>query len=133
MWTGVSSRSQRQTRKKRTDSVHLEKNSVSIGRGRRRSSSVAPLFLFGRTERSDRTGTNSRLFDADEHRRRWMWTPFCRVARVEDTVRADSAGEAQDYAWTQHVFLHTVTTGRMTTSSLAPFRSFLCSLVVDEH
>ena len=64
-----------------------------------------PFFLFGRTERPDRTGTNIRLFDVDVdgHYRRWMWTPIA-LACAKDTVRADSAGEALYSAWTQSRF-----------------------------
>ena len=37
------------------------------------------------------------------HHRRWMWTPiYCGMCK--HTVRADPAGEAQDYAWTQTRF-----------------------------
>ena len=45
------------------------------------------------------------------------------------TVRAHSAGEAQDSAWTQtpYTFFY-IGTERMSTSSLVPFRSFPCSL-----
>ena len=60
-----------------------------------------PFFLFGRTERPDRTGTNSRLFYVDGHHRRWMWTPICRGTCNRYTVRADSAGEAPDSEWTR--------------------------------
>ena len=79
---------------KRIDSVQPEKNSISRKRKKKR---CTPFFLFGRTERPDRLETNSRLFDVDEHHRR-LWGYQLVVACVKYTVRADSAGEAQDSA-----------------------------------
>ena len=65
----------------RIDSVQPGKNGTSWKRKR----SVAPLrlfFLFGRTGRQDRTGTNSISFDVNGHHRTWTWTPICAQQRV---------------------------------------------------
>ena len=35
-----------------------------------------PYYLFGRTERPDRTGTKSGLLDVEGHHRRWIWKPI---------------------------------------------------------
>ena len=91
-----------------------------LGRGRR---SVAPLFLVGRTERPDRTGTNNTSFDVDGQHRRWVWTPICR-------------GMCKRYHWywfgwrgpgfcmmDPNTFF-CIGSERMTTSIFVPFRSF---------
>ena len=126
----------------------LSHESVLIGHGKRKRISTArekqyileeggemlhPFFFFGRTERPDRTGTNSISFDVDGHHRRWAWTPNCAQQRVgvvacaKYAVHTDSAGEAQNSAWTNPRFFR-VGTERMPTSSLVPFRAFPWSL-----
>ena len=93
---------------KRLGSVQPEKNSVSW---KREEQVLYHLFFFGRTERPDRTGIISTSFDVDGHYLRWTRTPICAQPRggvvacpKKYTVRTDSAGEAQDSAWTQPRF-----------------------------
>ena len=110
---------------KRTDSVQPEKNSISR---KRKQQHCTPFSCLGGpngpTERPDRTGTNSRLFDVDGHHRRWMWTPIF----LQKIPMCRFGWRGPGFCMDPYTFV-SVGTERMTTKSLVPFHSFPCSLV----
>ena len=83
---------------KRIASVKPKQNNVSR---KGEEEALHPFFVIRRTERSDRTGTKSISFDVDGDAtgdgRGHQYNAAC----AKYTVRTDSAGEAQDSAWTQ--------------------------------